>query len=90
MNNKEIMNIIDIIDDLNIEYYDKTGDDELLPFSVTIANGIIVLSFLNQQFWDSENNSIYDDNDNVIDLKREIIIIIKEIIQNMNIFLKGC
>jgi hypothetical protein len=65
--------IIDVCDNLNIDYSESAGDEELLPLVITLANDIIIVNFMGTYLWDSDNKTVYLDNNECIDFRKEFI-----------------
>lgn len=48
--------IADIIEDLNVEFYERTGLEWIHPFEVRTIGSMHVVEFMGQNIWDSEND----------------------------------
>ena len=63
--------LADIVDDLNIEFYERTKIEWVYPFELRSVGSMHTIEFMGQNIWDSENDErLYTDEEN--DIKEHI------------------
>jgi hypothetical protein len=85
-------NLQNIISELNGEVYERVAKamgekgEIYMPFELHSTGYADTVFFMGINVWDSENNSLYDDDDKEIDLKAAILAEVKKTVAQINCF----
>jgi len=74
--------LIDVVSDLNQDFYEKSHDDEMFPFEYSGNGPVVIIDFMGQRVWNTEDDSFWDENDkemNADEIKKIILYRAKEI-----------
>ena len=89
INNEDILKIVKLVDDLNLDWYELTDEEDYIPFTFSTNGCDCEINFINTPIWSSEFNDIEENDPFEIELKKHLIKEVTTLNTKTSEFLKG-